>query len=101
MREDKQLSKKLIGRTITKVKWLSPDESYKIFGWDFQPCEIHLDDGTILTPSADDEGNNAGALFTNLKGHETIGVQRGYVSEQLIKEQNKKMEEKLKSMGRI
>ena len=76
MQEDKQLSKKLIGRTITKVRWLSPDESYKIFGWDFQPCEIHLDDGTILTPSADDEGNNAGAIFTNIKGFETIPVDR-------------------------
>ena len=73
---EEQLNKRLAGRTITKVRWLSPDESYKIFGWDFQPCEIHLDDGTILTPSADDEGNNAGAIFTNIKGFETIPVDR-------------------------
>ena len=36
-------------------------------GWDYQPCELHLNDGTIITPSADDEGNNAGALFTNIQ----------------------------------
>jgi len=30
----------------------------------------------FLTPSADDEGNDAGAIFTNIKGFETIPVER-------------------------
>ena len=61
------VNKHLVGKTIIKVKWLSPKESENLLGWDQQPCEIYLNDGTILTPSADDEGNNAGAIFTNLK----------------------------------
>jgi hypothetical protein len=73
---EEQLNKRLAGRTIKKVKWLSAEDSQEFFGWDYQPCEIHLDDGTILTPSADDEGNNAGAIFTNIKGLETIPVDR-------------------------
>ena len=61
------IRKHLIGRTITDVKWLSADESKRLMDWDYQPCEIFLDNGTILTPGADDEGNNAGVIFTNIK----------------------------------
>jgi hypothetical protein len=45
-------------------------------GWTNQPCEIYLDNGTILTPSADDEGNDAGAIFTNIKEMPVLGVFR-------------------------
>jgi len=58
--------KHLVGKKIVDVKWLSPKESERLYGWDQQPCEIHLDDGTILTPSSDDEGNDAGAFQTNI-----------------------------------
>ena len=61
------VNKHLVGKYITKVQWLNPNDSKKLLGWDYQPCEIHLNDGTIITPSADDEGNNAGALFTNIQ----------------------------------
>jgi len=81
----KEASKHLVGRTIKKVKWLDADSTYKLFGWDHQPCEIHLDDGTILTPSADDEGNNAGAIFTNIKDLQVLPVFREPVSETTIK----------------
>ena len=60
------VKKHLVGKKIIDVKWLSPKESEKLMGWSQQPCEIYLDNGTILTPSADDEGNNAGAIFTNI-----------------------------------
>jgi hypothetical protein len=63
----KLVNKHLVGRKIVEVKWLSPSESHRLFAWDMQPCEIHLDNGTVLTPSMDDEGNDAGAIFTNLK----------------------------------
>ena len=66
----------LVGKKIVKVKWLDPKETDRLFGWDHQPCEIYLDDGTILTPSQDDEGNNAGSIFTNIKGLECIPVFR-------------------------
>ena len=92
----KVASKHLVGRTIKKVKWLDADSSYKLFGWDRQPCEIHLDDGTILTPSADDEGNEAGAILTNLKDFQTIPVFREPISDKTIKEEDKRMEELLK-----
>ena len=61
------VNKHLVGKYITKVQWLNPKDSKKLLGWDCQPCEIHLNDGIIITPSADDEGNNAGALFTNIQ----------------------------------
>ena len=61
------VNKHLVGKYITKVEWLNPKDSMKLLGWDCQPCEIHLNDGTVITPSADDEGNNAGALFTNIR----------------------------------
>ena len=66
-RWEKLVSKHLVGRKIVKVKWLSAKESERIYGWDQQPCEIYLDDGTILTLSSDDEGNESGAILTNLK----------------------------------
>ena len=60
------VNKHLVGRKIVKVEWLSPKETDRLFGWDFQPCEIHLDNGTVLTPSSDDEGNESGSIFTNV-----------------------------------
>ena len=63
----------LVGRTIVKAQWLIPKEAKRLFGWDYQPIELFLDNGTILTPSQDDEGNNAGALFTNIKHKKIIG----------------------------
>tara|TARA_R110000822_G_scaffold300433_1_gene423810 strand:- start:49 stop:285 length:237 start_codon:yes stop_codon:yes gene_type:complete len=66
------VNKYLVGRQIVKVKWLSPKESEKLMGWSQQPCQIYLDNGTVLTPSADDEGNEGGAIFTNIKELPTI-----------------------------
>jgi hypothetical protein len=66
----------LIGRKIIKVKYLNAKTSMDVFGWNYQPFEIYLDNGVILTPSADDEGNNAGAIFTNVEEIGVIGVER-------------------------
>ena len=66
-------NKHLVGRTIVKAEWLKPSEAKRLMGWDYQPLELFLDNGTILTPSMDDEGNNAGALFTNIKNKGMIG----------------------------
>lgn len=71
-----KLNKALVGQTITKVEYLNPKDSKELMGWDYQPCEIHLSNGVILTPSADDEGNNAGAIITNIDDVGTIGVER-------------------------
>ena len=68
----KLVDKHLVGRKIVKVNWLHPKETEEVFGWSQQPCEIYLDNGTVLTPSQDDEGNDAGAIFTNIKELPTI-----------------------------
>jgi len=62
----KLVNKHLVGRKIVKVEWLNPKETEEIYGWDQQPCEIYLDNGTILTPRSDDEGNESGAIGTNI-----------------------------------
>ena len=53
----------LIGRTITAVRSLSPAE-LRAEMWDRSPIVLVLDDGTILLPSRDEEGNGPGALFS-------------------------------------
>lgn len=56
-------AKILLGRQITKVGYLSKKEVESL-GWDHASLAIELDDGTTLWASRDDEGNDAGALFT-------------------------------------
>jgi hypothetical protein len=67
--------KPLIGRTITNVRWMKPEEVEAV-GWDRSPIVLQLDDQTLLYPSSDDEGNNAGALFTQA-GSKTQGIPDG------------------------
>ena len=69
----RSISKLLVGKKIVKVQYMTDDHAKK-FGWDFKPIQIRLEDGTWLTPSSDDEGNNAGSLFTNNKDLPTIPV---------------------------
>jgi hypothetical protein len=52
----------LVGRRIAAVRWLGDDEVEEL-GWTEAPIALQLDDGTLLWPSQDDEGNGAGALF--------------------------------------
>jgi hypothetical protein len=39
------------------------DRDVEALGWDRSAVMLVLDDGTLLYPSSDDEGNDAGALF--------------------------------------
>lgn len=54
----------LLGRKIVAVRYMSDKEA---LAWmiDSKPVIIKLDNGLILTPMSDDEGNNGGALYTN------------------------------------
>ena len=54
--------KPLIGRTIVAVRYLDEDECQAMF-IHHTPVVLQLDDGTLLWPMADPEGNDAGALF--------------------------------------
>lgn len=64
---------KLEGRTIKAVRYLMPAEQ-EALGWFRSSLVLFLDDGSYLFPSADDEGNDAGALFTSFEDLETIPV---------------------------
>ena len=58
----KYAQEKMEGRRITKVRYLTKKEA-EVMGW-YRRCVVfQLDDGTLIFPSRDDEGNDAGALF--------------------------------------
>lgn len=51
----------LLNRKIIAVRYLT-DEEQSAFGWRSKCVVIQLDDNSLVFPSMDDEGNNAGAL---------------------------------------
>lgn len=59
-----EAKKLLMGRKIVAVRYMSKEEAEDM-GWYSRGVVLQLDDGNLVFPSADDEGNNAGALFTN------------------------------------
>lgn len=63
-RWNKIASKMLVGRKIVRVSYMSEKEM-EVSCWDRRALVIELDDGNLIFPSADDEGNGPGALFTN------------------------------------
>jgi len=63
----------LVGRTIVKIEYM-PKEEVEDMLWHKTPVVIHLDDGGMLIPSMDDEGNDGGAVITNYKKLGTIPV---------------------------
>ena len=65
--------KVLLGRRILKVRYMTKKEAEEM-GWDNRAIVIGLDNGTVIFPSMDDEGNNAGAIFTTDKDLPTIPV---------------------------
>ena len=62
----KRINKYLVGRTIVKVEYCTEELAEEQM-WSCQPIQILLDNGTWLTPTSDDEGNNGGAIHTNIK----------------------------------
>ena len=54
---------KLQGRTIKAVRYMTEEEQ-EACGWYSRAVVLVLDDGHAIWPSRDDEGNDAGALFT-------------------------------------
>lgn len=72
---EKRIAKALVGRKIVEVRYLN-DKEVNEHGWHRSALVMLLDDGTYLYPSSDDEGNDAGALFTNIAGLDIIPVMR-------------------------
>jgi hypothetical protein len=66
------LAKKLlIGKKVVNCDYLSEQEM-EILGWYKSSLVISFDDGTHIYASADDEGNDGGALFTSNDALSTI-----------------------------
>jgi hypothetical protein len=55
--------KQLLNRKIVDVRYLTIEEMENL-GWYERSVVMILDDGNMIYPSQDDEGNGAGALFT-------------------------------------
>lgn len=55
-------TKELVGKKIVGARYLSKKEMTAL-GWTKSVLIMELDDGTLLFPSMDDEGNDGGALF--------------------------------------
>ena len=68
-----RISKLLVGKKIVKVEYMNQADAEEQ-GWYKRPIQIRLEDGTWLTPSQDDEGNDGGALFTSDEDLPTIPV---------------------------
>lgn len=64
-------SKMLVGKTIKYVRYMNTCEKQDL-GWSKKSLVIFFTDGSFIFPSSDDEGNNAGALFTSFEGIEGI-----------------------------
>jgi hypothetical protein len=60
-----------LGKKIVAVRYLT-DKEQESLGWDQSAVVLQLDDGTLIFPSQDDEGNGAGALFGQTKDGKEI-----------------------------
>lgn len=65
----------LVGRLIKSVRYLTPQEVEGL-GWQVSTAVLELDDGTLIYPSQDDEGNDAGTFFLQA-GRKTKGLPDG------------------------
>ena len=71
---EEDIAKVLVGRKIIAVRYMNEKE-IDDHGWTTKALIMVLDNGTAIYPSRDDEGNDAGALFTTLEEMPTIPVQ--------------------------
>ena len=70
--DNKEQENNLVGKTIKALRPMTPEE-LETEGWDDGrrgvPVAIELDDGTVIYPARDEEGNGPGVLF----GHTADG----------------------------
>lgn len=64
-----EASRILLNKKIVQVRYMT-DAEQQAFGWYHKAVVLQLDDNTLVFPSRDDEGNDAGALHY-LKDNET------------------------------
>jgi len=63
---EKEAREGLLGLRIAEVRYLT-EEEMRGLGWSQQVLVIQLENGTILFPSMDDEGNDGGSMFGQKK----------------------------------
>jgi hypothetical protein len=68
---EKHATKNLVGKKIVMARYMSKEEAENM-GWYSRPVVLQLNDGSIIFPSMDDEGNNGGALFGQDKDNNDI-----------------------------
>src|SRR5215469_2847476 len=56
-RETEYARKHLVGRKISDVRYMQAKEAEDM-DWSSRPLVLILDDGTLIWPTSDDEGNN-------------------------------------------
>ncbi len=59
------VEKHLKGRRIVLIRYMTHEEKKKL-NIHYRPIILQLDNGKILYPMSDTEGNDAGVLFTNI-----------------------------------
>lgn len=69
----KVASDTLVGRSIVGVRYLTGEEVERL-GWHSRSVIFELDNGHLVWPSSDDEGNDAGAIFTTDPKGSTLPV---------------------------
>ena len=70
-RWEKYAKEHLLNKKIVKVRYMLPQEQ-EATGFYRKALIMVLDDDTIIFPSADDEGNDAGAIFGLTKDGEQL-----------------------------
>lgn len=63
----KKAQEVLLGRKIVEVRYME-DEEMETLGFYKRTLVLHLDDNTLIYPSMDDEGNDAGVIHYQKKG---------------------------------
>lgn len=76
-RWEKAATKLLVGQKIVGVRYMTHKER-EALGWTAKCLVIELESGVQFYPSRDDEGNDAGAIFTESDDLPTIPVIRDY-----------------------
>ena len=64
IRWQREAEAQLKGRRIVGVRYMTFKEMRDL-EWGHRPLVITLDDGNMIFPACDDEGNGPGAIFTN------------------------------------
>ena len=68
----KKARKQLLGRTISNIRFMTEEEMNNN-GWSQRGIVFILDDGNIIYPMSDEEGNDSGAMGTSYNSLEVIG----------------------------